>query len=90
METTYRRSKIGTQRRQAILDFVAAYRAENGFGPTDSEIAAAVYGDTMAKGNVHTMIDSLIAEGWLMRIKGVARSLRLVEPDMTMRYGDKA
>lgn len=74
-------------RKQQIIDFIRQYREANGsISPTVREITVAIGYEPQSYGTVHTLIRSLIQEGWLDQpIKG-ARTLQLVEPPPAEHY----
>ncbi len=59
---------------EAVYDFIRAYIAEHGFGPSQQEIADGCY---MSRPNVIRYLDKLEAWGRISREPGKARSIRL-------------
>lgn len=84
--TRTRFSAIAIQRKQAILDFIRAYRETYEFSPTVYEIAEAVTGKREDAGNMIVWIHQLIAEGFLRRGAKGARTLLLVDRPPRPRY----
>jgi len=63
----------GQRTRDAVEQFVTAFRRAHPYGPTAAEIAAAL---GINEGSVAYPVRLLIAEGRLVRDPGIARSLR--------------
>lgn len=64
-------------RTSAVYQFIAAYHAEQGYGPSLRDIARGV-GLSTAQSVAHH-IDILAARGRITRTPGIARSIRVVE-----------
>jgi len=83
-----RYSVVGNQRKQAILEFVRAYRSKHGYSPALWEIAEAVTGKREDAGNVSVWVKQLVSEGFLVRGQKGARTLTLASPQPRKRYGE--
>lgn len=67
----------GTQRRVAILRFIRAYRADNGFSPSLQEIADGADGGPISRTAVRHHIHVLLDRGVLANRKGAYRTLTI-------------
>ena len=65
-----------TKKQVQIRDFIARYSAENGYAPSLSEIRDEF--GISAVSTVHEHLERLAEKGIIKRLKGVARSLELV------------
>lgn len=65
---------VGQQRKQLVLSFIHEYRRLREISPTYQEIALGIGYAQNAEGTAHTLVEELIAEGWLKRMGG-ARSI---------------
>lgn len=68
------------EHQQKLIDFVDKYVKEKGYGPTEREMTSAIGYKSSSYGVVNWHISDLIARGFLSRVQGVARSLRVVNP----------
>jgi len=65
-----------TRRRKQALEFIASYTRLNNYSPTLFEVATELKLKSIS--GVHKIIQSLIAEGYLLnKDAGLARSLRI-------------
>lgn len=64
------------QTTEAIYKFLAHYCDENGYPPTQQEIAEACY---LAQSSISRHLDKLEKWGWLIRKEGSARGIRLIK-----------
>lgn len=76
-------SVIGPQRKQLILSFIHEYRRINQISPTYEQIARGIGYSAKAEGTVFTLVEELIAEGWLKRAAPGARAIVPVHPPAT-------
>jgi len=68
-------------RKQAIIDFIREFRAKNdNMSPTIRQITVAIGYQPQSFGTVHTLVNSLIAEGWLVKAGEGAKTLKLADP----------
>lgn len=74
------KKKDGPYRKESswrpVVDAVAAFHRENGYGPSVGEIAAAIGRSPTA---VQFQIDKLLEDGLLVKTPGKIRSIRLSE-----------
>lgn len=63
------------KRRDDVLAFIKHFSEENGYSPTQREIAAALH---LAVSTVNHHVNSLIAEGALRGVASKPRTLRAV------------
>ena len=68
-----------TKRQKELLNYVATFVGEHGYGPSYREIMRAL--DYRSVSTVATHVDGLIARGWLVKKDNSARSLTVVMPD---------
>jgi len=66
---------ITQQRKQLILDFIHEYRRVREVSPTYVEIAVGIGYASNAEGTAYTLVEALIAEGWLRRVQAGSRSI---------------
>lgn len=70
-----------TKNQARCLAFIRTYFAEHGFAPNYPEIAAGT--GLKSRGNAHTLVTALIAQGELIRTTAAARNLRLPAVDLS-------
>ena len=66
-----------TQRQKSLLDFIKAYIAEHGYGPSFEEMRKAT--GTSSKSGIDRLVKALEKRGFISRIKYHARCVRIVE-----------
>lgn len=76
-----RKSTIEPQRMELIIRFIHEFKRINGFSPIYEEIAEGIGYGKKSGGKVHTMIQKLIAEGWLTGKPKTARTLQPIRPE---------
>jgi SOS-response transcriptional repressor LexA len=88
--TTVRKGRIAViepQRKQLILNFIHEYRRIHQISPSYTEIAVGIGYTASAGGSVHTLVEQLIAEGWLRRAHGnAARTILPTYADPNREY----
>lgn len=73
--STAERQAVTQERRDAIMRFVAAYRAEHDQGPSLEEIRQHI--GLRSLGNVARHVAAMVEEGRLLKVPGKNRSLRV-------------
>ena len=63
--------------RRAVYDFISIFSKEHGYAPTVREIAAGL--GLCSPASVHRHMNSLAAEGMLVREKSKARAISLID-----------
>lgn len=69
----------GTQRRAAMMTYIADHIEDEGYPPTMSQIAAAVGYSPLSKQSVSNHLDELEAQGLLTRRQGSPRSIQITK-----------
>lgn len=76
-----RKITIAPQRKQLILNFIHEYIRVKGMSPTYQKIGEGIGFHGKSGGKVHTLVQELIAEGWLIKVDpNSARALQPVYP----------
>lgn len=63
-----RKSTIYPQRRQLILSFIHEHIRVKKIPPTYADIAEGIGYSRSSAGMIHTLVEQLINEGWLMKV----------------------
>lgn len=66
-----------TKKQQAVLDFIEAYSAKNGFAPSTYDIAEAFGWNSQNSAHLH--LKALEARGLIKIARGVARGITVVD-----------
>lgn len=75
-----------TKKQKELLDFVAAFIAEHGYGPSYREVMNGLGYKSVSTVAIH--IDGLITKGFLRKRDHSARSLEVVSTDITHAPSD--
>ena len=65
-----------TPRQKQCLDFIKKFWKENGYSPSFEEIAEGM--DLKSKSNVHSLVNGLVARGYVEKQNYLSRSLRVL------------
>lgn len=76
-----RKSILTPQRKQLILNFIHEFRRLRRKSPTYAEIAKGIGFKQGTDGTVHTLVQALIAEGWLENSPSESRSIFPLRPE---------
>ena len=66
-----------TDRQRQVYDFIGSFTNENGYPPSIREIGSAIGSKYTANARLH--VDALCKKGFITRVPGLARSLRIVK-----------
>lgn len=77
-----------TKRQSAVLAFIRAYMAEHQIAPSFEEMAAGL--GSSSRGHLHNILATIEERGFITRIPGRARSIRLIEPGDLAQFSDDA
>lgn len=73
------------QSRQAVMAFIKAYIASNGgVAPSLDEIAAGI--GQKSKGNIHRIVQSLVASGRLRKLDNRSRAMEVIHKPQRIEY----
>ena len=81
-------SERSTKRQKELLDFVADFIQEHGYGPSYREIMNAIGYKSVSTVAIH--IDGLIAKGFLRKSDNSARSLEVVTTNVSTAAQSKS
>ena len=71
------------RKEREVLEFIAQFQRQYGFSPTLSEIAQAT--GHRANSTIHTLIRSLVEKGYIQKVDGNTRVLKIIDNSMTTR-----
>jgi len=70
------------QKRKSSLEFLAQFQRQYGYSPTLSEIAEGT--GHKSNSTVHTLIRSLVDKGYVQKVDGNTRVLKIVDEKVTL------
>lgn len=70
------------RKERAVLEFLAQFQRQYGYSPTLSEIAEGT--SHKSKSTVHTLIRSLVEKGYVQKVEGNTRVLKIVDEKVTL------
>lgn len=65
------------RKERELLEYLAQFQAERGYSPTLSELAIAT--GHRSKSTIHTLIRSLVEKGYVQKVEGNTRVLKIIE-----------
>lgn len=69
------------RKEREVLEFLAQFQRQYGYSPTLSEIARAT--GHRSNSTVHTLIKSLVEKGYIQKVEGNTRVLKIIEEKVT-------
>ena len=66
-----------TKKQYACFDFIKSYLAKNKLSPSYAEIKEAI--GLKSKNSIHHYIKQLVVRGWITKLEGRARSIRITK-----------
>jgi len=70
------------RKERAVLEFLAQFQRQYGYSPTLSEIAEGT--GHKSNSTVHTLIKSLVDKGYVQKVDGNTRVLKIVDEKVTL------
>ncbi len=69
------------KKEREVLEFLAQFQRQYGYSPTLAEIAKAT--DHRSNSTVHTLIKSLVEKGYIQKVEGNTRVLKIIDEKVT-------
>lgn len=69
------------RKEREVLEFIVQFQNQYGYSPTLTEIAGAT--GHRANSTVHSLIASLVDKGYIQKVEGNARVLKVIDPKVT-------
>ncbi len=73
------------RKEREVLEFLAQFQNQHGYSPTLSEIAKAT--NHRSNSTVHALIRALVDKGYVQKVQGNARVLKIIDPNVTVTMG---
>lgn len=73
------------RKEREVLEFLAQFQNQRGYSPTLSEIAKAT--GHRSNSTVHALIRALVDKGYVQKVQGNARVLKIIDPNVTVTMG---
>src|SRR5204863_7871327 len=73
------------RKEREVLEFLAQFQNQRGYSPTLSEIAKAT--NHRSNSTVHALIRALVDKGYVQKVQGNARVLKIIDANVTATLG---
>src|SRR5437588_709497 len=73
------------RKEREVLEFLAQFQNQKGYSPTLSEIAKAT--GHRSNSTIHALIRALVDKGYVQKVQGNARVLKIIDPNLTATMG---
>lgn len=74
------------RKEREVLEFLAQFQNHYGYSPTLSEIAKAT--GHKSNSTVHALIRALVDKGYVQKVQGNARVLKIIDPKVSITMGE--
>src|SRR5579859_1721082 len=74
------------RKEREVLEFLAQFQNHYGYSPTLSEIAKAT--GHKSNSTVHALIRALVDKGYVQKVQGNARVLKIIDPKVSVTMGE--
>ncbi|OGH23762.1 MAG: repressor LexA [Candidatus Levybacteria bacterium RIFCSPLOWO2_01_FULL_38_13] len=72
------------KKERELLEYLAQFQAQYGYSPTLSELAKAT--NHRSKSTIHALIRSLVEKGYVQKVEGNTRVLKIIEDKVKMNF----